>query len=98
MIFDFFGNEVERFILADLDRAVIHDAGQWRHSGELPGGAGPHIGCERCGGRDKIAPHFDHRVRSEIKSVGIGQNDGAIGVQRAPNCGWVVATNIVKDN
>ena len=85
MVLDVFGDEIKRFPRANLDLPVVHDARERRHFGELPRRARAEIRRERRGRGDETAADSDHRIRPEIKSVGVGQNDRAVGVEVAEN-------------
>ena len=79
LVLDILGDEIERFARADTDLAVVHDARQWRHAGELPARAGSEILRLRSGGGDETAAHGHKGIRPKIKAVGIRQDHRAVG-------------------
>ncbi len=96
VVFNMLGDEIKRLAIADLDCAIVDDAGHWRWAGELPGSAGTEVGHERRGGGDETAADLDHGVRAEIEAVGIGEDDGAVGIERAPYLGRAIAADVVE--
>ena len=80
MVLDLFRDEEKRFAVANFNLSVIHNARQRRHPGEQPHSARAKIRRDRRGGGDETAANFDHRVRPEIETVGVGENDRAIGI------------------
>jgi hypothetical protein len=98
VVFDLFGDQEQRVVFADLDLSVIDDACERRHAGELPADTRAKVGRKRRGSGDEVAADADHGIGAEVKPVGVGKDDRAVGVEAAPDLRRVCAADAVKND